>query len=46
MWFSSKDKGLVGVDIPSASVKLIELVEDDAFIQELHYRYQDKLQSA
>ncbi len=30
MWFSSKDKGLVGVDITSASVKLIELVEDDA----------------
>ena len=32
------DKGSTFKDV------LRELVEDDAFIQELHYRYQDKLQ--
>ncbi len=34
------------LDLATFKDVLRELVEDDAFIQELHYRYQDKLQSA
>ena len=32
------------LDLATFKDVLRELVEDDAFIQELHYRYQDKLQ--